>query len=102
MPVKKSIIKSVFKKKPGNLKNRKSFAVIEDRYNSIKSIHGIASAAVQLASLENRRYNLPKISIKDNRAIKINPDGTDEVIAIIPSPLARQYKVGEVLHARKH
>lgn len=103
MAVKKSIIKSVLQKKGSRkFKNRKNFSAVEDRYNSIESIRAIASAAVQLASQENRRYNLPKISIKDNRAIKTNPDGTNEMIAIITSSVSPKYKVGEVLHARKH
>jgi hypothetical protein len=103
MPVKKSIIKSILQKNRNRkFKNRKSFSAIEDRHNSIKIIRNIASDAVQLASVENRRYSLPKISIKDNKAIKTNPDGTSEIIAVIPSSVSRKYKVGEVFHARKH
>lgn len=103
MSVKKSIIKIILQKNGRRkFRNRKNFSAIEDGYNSIKSIRKIASAAVQRASLENSRYNLPKISIRDNKAIKTNPDGTNEIIAIIPSAGPGKYKVGEILHARKY
>ncbi len=78
---------------------KSSFTEIEDSNKASQRIYKIARIAVKKAAKDNRKHGLPAIVIRGNQIFKAEAD-KEHLIATLKKQTP-QYRVGQVLYARK-
>lgn len=79
--------------------SQRSFTEIEDSDKAAQRIYKIARKAVKKAADENRKHGLAAIIIRGNQVFKAEANTEHEIATL--KKQTPQYRIGQVLYARK-